>query len=143
MYSEKWDKRYLKMAREAARWSKDPRKKCGAVVVHNGKIHGIGYNGFPRGVEDKKSRLNDKPLKLKIVVHAEVNAIVSAECKGDSIYVWPQLPCGQCMGLIIQAGIRRVVTMPLDPDTDWDQDLVLEIAKEAGVEIVTYPTFIP
>ena len=142
MSQEKWDKRYLKIAREAARWSKDPNKQCGAVVVQDRKIHGVGYNGFPRGVEDKKSRLNDKPLKLKIVVHAEVNAIVAAECKGDTIYVWPQLPCGQCMGLIIQSGIKRVVTMPLDPDTDWDQDLVLEIAKEAGVEIVTYPTFL-
>lgn len=143
MRNGKWDKRYLRIAREAARWSKDPNKKCGAVVIKDGKVQGVGYNGFPVNVKDTKRRLHDKDLKLKIVVHAEVNAIVAAECKGDSIYVWPQLPCGQCLGLIIQVGIKRVVTMPLDPETDWDQDLVLEIAKEAGIKIVTYSSINP
>jgi dCMP deaminase len=138
MYSPKWDKRYLKLARVVAEWSKDPRKRCGAVIVENGKIKGVGYNGFPRGVKDTKARLSDKPLKLKIIIHAEVNAIVASEGKGDCIYVWPQLPCGQCMGLVIQTGIKRIVTSPLSPDTRWDQDLVVEVAKEAGVEIVTY-----
>jgi deoxycytidylate deaminase len=42
------------------------------------------------------------------------------------------------MGHIIQAGIKRVVTKPLSPETKWDQDLVTEVAKESGVEIVTY-----
>lgn len=138
MYNTKWDKRYLKLAKTVATWSKDPRKQCGAVIVDNGKIKGIGYNGFPRGVEDTKARLSDKILKLKIIVHAEVNAIIASEGKGDSIYVWPQLPCGQCIGLIIQAGLSRVVTLPLSPDTRWDQDLVAEVAKEAGIEVVTY-----
>ena len=138
MYSTKWDKRYLKLAKTVADWSKDPRKKCGAVILDDGKIKGVGYNGFPRGVEDTKARLSDKILKLKIIVHAEVNAIIASEGKGDCIYVYPQLPCGQCMGLIIQARIRRVVTLPLSPDTLWDQDLVVEMAKEAGIEIVTY-----
>lgn len=138
MYSEKWDKRYLKLAKTVSDWSKDPRKKCGAVIVDDGKIKGVGYNGFPRGVKDSNIRLLDKPLKLKIIVHAEVNAIVASEGKGDCVYVYPQLPCGQCMGLIIQAGIKRVVTLPLSPDTLWDQDLVVEMAKEAGIEVVTY-----
>jgi dCMP deaminase len=138
MYNVKWDKRYLRLAKTVAEWSKDPRKRCGAIIVENEKIKGIGYNGFPRGVKDTRARLSDKALKLKIIVHAEVNAIVASDGKGDSIYVWPQLPCGQCIGLIIQAGIKRVITRPLSPDTRWDQDLVVEVAKEAGIEIITY-----
>lgn len=138
MNYEKWDKRYLELAKMVATWSKDPRKQCGAVIVEEGRVIGVGYNGFPKGVKDTKARLSDQVLKLKIIVHAEVNAIVAAGAKGDCIYVWPQLPCGQCMGLIIQAGLRRVVTRPLSPDTRWDQDLVIEEAREVGVKIVTY-----
>lgn len=138
MNSEKWDRRYLKLAEMVAGWSKDPRKKCGAVIVQDRKVIGLGYNGFPKNVKDTKARLSDQVLKLKIIVHAEVNAIIAAEGKGNRIYVWPQLPCGQCMGHIIQAGIQTVVTRPLSPDTKWDQDLVVEVAKEAGIDIITY-----
>lgn len=135
---KKWDRRYLRVAKMVSSWSKDPRKKCGAVIVNDRQIQGVGYNGFPKGVKDSLDRLSDKALKLKIVVHAEVNAIVASECKGDTIYVWPQLPCGQCMGLIIQAGITKVVTSSAVVDTNWDQDLVRAVAQEAGVEIVSY-----
>lgn len=130
-----WDPRYLRLAREVASWSKDPNKKCGAVVIKNQKVQGIGFNGFPRGVNDSAERLNSKSTKLKIIVHAEVNAIVASECKGDTIYVWPQLPCSQCMGLIIQAGIKRVVSHDASSATSWDQEIVYQIAQEAKVKV--------
>lgn len=131
----KWDKRYLILAKHVASWSKDPRKKCGAVVVGDRQVLGIGYNGFPKGIQDTDKRLLDKSLKLQIVVHAEVNAILAANNAGDTMYVYPQLPCGQCMGLIIQAGIKRVVTGPLNTESNWNQGLVLEVAEEGGIDV--------
>ena len=135
MTSKRWDQRYLSLAAQVSTWSKDPRKQVGAVVVENYYVRGIGFNGFPRGIKDSQKRLGDKNLKNKIVVHAEVNALVASEGKGDTIYVWPCLPCTQCLGLIIQSGIKRVVTGPIDDNSDWDQDLVIELAEEAGLDV--------
>jgi dCMP deaminase len=133
--TEKWDRRYLELARFISTWSKDPNKKVGAVITAEHKIKGVGYNGFPRGIEDSAFRLHDKELKNLIVVHAEINAIHSADGKGDTIYVYPCLPCTQCLGSIIQYGITRVVTLEPDLSSSWNCALVEELAREAGITI--------
>ncbi|HJU15367.1 MAG TPA: deaminase [Stellaceae bacterium] len=49
----KWDRRYMALARQVSCWSKDPSTKVGAVIVDNqGRVVALGYNGFPRKVED-------------------------------------------------------------------------------------------
>jgi dCMP deaminase len=134
----RWDKRHLDLARHIAQWSKDPRKKVGAVVTKDNYVTGIGYNGFPRGIADSKARLADPEIKKQLVIHAEVNALAAAQGQGDCIYVWPCLPCTQCLGLIIQHKVRRVVTLEssLTRKTKWNPDLVLSLAEEAKIEVV-------
>lgn len=136
--SERWHLRYLEMAKLVSTWSKDPRKQVGAVVTDHQYIRGVGFNGFPRGVEDELWRLEDRETKLQLVVHAEVNAILAARGVGDTIYVWPQLPCSQCAGLIIQAGIKTVVTAIESQyqESSWNKDLVQSILSQAGVSVV-------
>lgn len=136
--SERWHLRYLEMAKLVSAWSKDPRKQVGAVVTDHQYIRGVGFNGFPRGVEDELWRLEDRETKLQLVVHAEVNAILAARGVGDTIYVWPQLPCSQCAGLIIQAGIKTVVTAIESQyqESSWNKDLVQSILSQAGVSVV-------
>ena len=47
----KWDKRYLALAKEVASWSKDPSTQVGAITVGNKKeVLSQGFNGFPRGI---------------------------------------------------------------------------------------------
>lgn len=134
----KWHRRYLLLAKFVSEWSKDPRKKVGAVITEGGKIRGIGYNGFPKGIADTEHRLADREIKNLIMIHAEVNALHSSDGKGDTIYVYPCLPCSQCLGNIIQSGcIKTVVTLPLDLESSWNQGLVVELAKEAGINIIT------
>ena len=133
----KWHKRYLTLAKLVSTWSKDPRKKVGAVITEDRRIRGVGYNGFPRGIADTHARLSDKDIKNMIMVHAEVNAMHSSDGRGDTIYVYPCLPCAQCLGNIVQSGtIKTVVTLPLDLESSWNQALVVELAKEAGIEII-------
>ena len=138
MSQKKWDKRYLDLAAYIGTWSKDPRKKVGAVVTHSNYVSGVGYNGFPRGIADTKARLSDPSLKRQLVVHGEVNALVAAQGLGDCIYVSPCLPCSSCMGLIIQHGIKRIVSFQksLERETKWSPELVLSMADEVGIEIV-------
>lgn len=133
-----WDKRYIEMAQLVASWSKDPRKQVGAVITKENYIMGIGFNGFPRGIEDTRERLEHKELKLKLILHAEVNAIMNARGQGDTIYVFPCLPCMPCFMQLVQTGIRRVVTsqLSLGRKTNWDDALVKQIASEIGVEIL-------
>ena len=71
-----WDKRYMQLAEFVSSWSKDPKAHVGAVVTtaNDGAI-ALGYNGFPRGVEDRASRLKNQELKLEMIVHAEQNAL--------------------------------------------------------------------
>lgn len=105
---DKWDLRFLKIAREVSGWSKDPNRKVGAVVVKNRRILSTGYNGYPIGYPDTNLNRKDKNL---YTVHAEANAIASAKSslKGSTIYVAGLHPCAQCAALIVQSGVKRVI----------------------------------
>lgn len=136
-----WDDRFLVLADHIASWSKDPSTKVGAVIVRpNRTIASVGYNGFPRGVDDTPDRLNDRPIKYAMTVHAEANAILSADSSvsGCTLYVTPLHPCSNCAALIIQSGITKVVArMPHDP-AHWVDSF--EKAKimfdEAGIGVI-------
>jgi dCMP deaminase len=136
-----WDKRFLDLADHIAAWSKDPSTKVGAVIVRpNRTIASVGYNGFPRGVKDDAERLSDRPVKYAMTVHAEANAILSADGKVDgcTIYVSPLHPCSNCAALIIQSGIKRVVARMGTAPSQWLDSF--EKAKimfdEAGVDVI-------
>lgn len=136
-----WDDRFLALADHIASWSKDPSTKVGAVIVRpNRTIASVGYNGFPRGVNDDPERLNDRPTKYSMTVHAEANAILSADGRidGCTLYVTPLHPCSNCASLIIQSGISKVVAgMPTDPAHWADSFAKAKIMfDEAGVEVI-------
>jgi dCMP deaminase len=117
-----WDHRYMDVAEQVASWSKDPSTKVGAVIVDlSGKIVATGYNGFPRGVEDKPERYADQATKYGFVVHAELNAILNAtQCLNDTILYVTLSPCRECAKAIIQAGIKMVIYKKLRRDAFTD-----------------------
>jgi dCMP deaminase len=78
----KWDVRFLRLAHEVAKWSKDPSTKVGCILVKDKKVISMGYNGFPAGISDDLSRLEDRSIKYEITVHAEVNAVTNAALHG-------------------------------------------------------------
>ena len=150
--SEKWDRRFLELARHISSWSKDPSTKVGAVIVDPLKmVVGMGYNGFARGVDDREERYDDRETKYKFVVHAELNAILNAgaSAKGSTIYVWPAFGapplCSNCAKAVIQAGIVRAVGYLPEPGNPaaerWAEELAVayQMCTEAGVEITMLP----
>ncbi len=141
--NEKWINSFLLLAQHVAGWSKDPSTKVGAIVVDDEyRILSVGYNGFPRKVEDSEERLCNRETKLKLVVHAEANAIAAAARTGTSLggatlVVSSLYPCCACAGLIAQAGIIRVITPKID-NNRWKEsnEAARLIFNEAGVEVV-------
>jgi len=145
MIDDKWDERFMRLAREISTWSKDPSSKIGAVIVNDERrILATGYNGFPRGIDDSEARLNDREQKYTRIVHGEMNALMNALYSGVSvkdatIYVWGLPICAECTKNVIQSGIKRVViTNPEYSPEKWqDQwnDKSKPMYVEAGVQI--------
>ena len=138
--SNKWDKRFLEMAKLVASWSKDPSTQVGAVAVRNRTVIAQGYNGLPRGMRDTDDRLTVRPLKIKMIVHAEMNAIYNAaengvSLKGSTIYTVGLPVCHDCAKGLIQVGIKRVVTPEIETPERWLKSLSLteEMFKEADI----------
>lgn len=138
----KWDKRYLKLAQEVSTWSKDPSRKIGAVAVgHKGQVLSQGFNGFPRGINDSKDRLEDRETKYKFVVHAEMNVIYNAcyngvSLDGATLYVTGLPVCSNCSLGVVQVGIRRVVMPEQEIPESWNDSWKLSrrVFYEAGVK---------
>lgn len=140
----KWDFHFIELAKHIANWSKDPSTKVGAVIADSRHvIRGIGYNGFPRGVKDSPERYNNRELKYKYVVHAELNAILNANgsVDGCTIYVYPTIMepnvCPECCKSIIQSGIVEVVGLQGTTLSRW-QDMAHiseSMLREAGVRV--------
>jgi dCMP deaminase len=135
----KWDERFMELARLVASWSKDPSTKVGAVIVRpNRTVAAMGYNGFPRGVEDSEDRYLNKPLKYQLVVHAEANAIVSASEPLAGYVMYATLfPCCDCAKLIIQSGIRSLVVPQQEIPEQWAESMKhsTQMFFESGVVI--------
>lgn len=148
---EKWDRRFLELAKQISTWSKDPSTKVGAVLVKDRKVVGMGYNGFPKGIEDTDERLNNRELKYKMVVHAEVNAILQAgeRADGATLYVYPAFAfppiCNDCCKLAINAGVAGIVGyIPEEGDPRverWKDSIKVseEMWTETGKFIRRYP----
>lgn len=141
MFSDKWNTRFLSLAKQVSGWSHDPSTKVGAVIVRPDKtIVSLGYNGFPRGITDSADRYANRELKYALVVHAEANCILNAHsCNlyGCAIYVYPLFTCAECAKLIAQSGIKLVVS-PAPSLERWKTayETAQLIYSEAGIVTV-------
>jgi len=136
---DKWDRRFFNLATTAKLWSKDPNCKVGAVIVHPDiRQFSMGYNGLPAGIEDKPEILEDKELKNKLTVHAEVNAILNARCKveGWTMYC-TKAPCIDCATTLIQAGIAQLNCPEPNKSSSWyDENIIaMDLLKQAQIDV--------
>lgn len=139
--NDNWDMRWMGLAHHIAGWSKDLSRKLGAVIVDDRQVLvSIGWNGFPRGLNDDVASRHARPAKYIWTEHAERNAIANAAAKGIStlggtMYIsW--YPCADCARMIIQSGISRLVCI----EPAWDDptyvehfSMVREMFEEIGL----------
>ena len=146
---DKWDIRFMKMARLIASWTScyAPGRAIGAVIVKDKRLMTTGSNGAPAGMKTCVEKGECLRRKLGIpsgtraevcyACHAEQNAILQAAKLGISIdgatlYCTHQ-PCSMCSKMIINAGIKRVIYEQGYPDA-----FSLEFFKETGVQLEKY-----
>ena len=105
-----WDQYFMSLAYLVSMRSPDAQTQHGCVLVdHKNKIIATGYNGFLPDAEDA-CMPNLRPHKYQHIIHAEVNAILSAaqnleDCK---IYI-TGLPCNECLKMIAKSGIKEII----------------------------------
>lgn len=139
---DKWDRRYLDLAKFISGWSKDPSTKVGAVLVDNKKrVISHGFNGLPQNIEDSEYYLNNRDLKYKTIIHAETNAIWSAnrDIENCIIYTYPFMPCSNCASVLIQYGIIRIVA-PINKEERWADNFVItkNLLNESNILLDLY-----
>lgn len=149
--SERWDNHFIDLCIAIAKMSKDSSTRVGAVIVGpDREIRSTGFNGFPRGITDWPSRLQDREQKIALILHAETNALLNAARVGVSVKnctlyiaavdltgaVWGGNPCESCTLQCIQAGIVEFVSRPYkDPPGQWAASIARGAAliREAGL----------
>jgi len=128
----KYDKAYLRIAKEWGQLSFCERKQVGAIIVKDRMIISDGFNGTPTGFENFCE--DEKGYTKWYVLHAEANAISKVasstqSCKGATLYITLS-PCKECSKLIHQSGIIRVVYSKAYKD-----DSGLRFLEKAGIEV--------
>ena len=144
------DEMYLDVAESMLSRSTCLRRAYGAAIVKNDEIISTGYNGSPRG----RVNCSDRGLciremlkvpageryELCLSTHGEANAIISAsrdKMIGASLYLVGHdvktgkrlsvsEPCAMCKRLIINAGIKEVVS--------WNGDSIQRVNVEDWVK---------
>ena len=138
-----WDQYFLRIAGEVASRSVCLRHQIGAVIVRNKRILTAGYNGPPTGLKhcevrggclrDRRKIPSGTRLDEDYALHAEANALLQAALHGVSTdgatMYCTHGPCSLCAKLMINAGIKRVVSAKPYPN-----DFAAELLCEAGVE---------
>lgn len=132
----RYDKAYLKIAKEWGSLSYCERKKVGAIIVKDRMIISDGYNGTPSGFDNCCE--DENGLTRWDVLHAEANAILKVagstqSCQSATLYITLS-PCKDCSKLIHQSGIKRVVYQK-----GYRDDSGLQFLIKAGVEVVHIP----
>lgn len=133
------------------------RAQVGTVLSREGRILASGYNGAPAGMEHCNHSCTCLPIHVNRsdggepwihvncasqepctkAIHAEANGIIHAAKYGVGI-LGAELhttmsPCLNCAGMIINAGIKRVVYLE-----SYRDESGLALMGAAGLDVVRY-----
>lgn len=143
----RWAEHFIKHAELASTKSKDRSTKVGAIIVGpDNEVRSMGFNGFPRAVNDDVDSRHERPDKYLYTEHAERNAILNAVRAGIStkgcrlVLNCAPTPCADCARAIIQAGIIEVIGTDIPfagKGEQWEAHMKASsiMLEEAGVKV--------
>jgi dCMP deaminase len=122
-----WDEYFYNMCKVVASKSPCLSRKIGAILVRDKSIVSTGYNGPPRGIphcevicpRQAKGYESGTHLEECPAQHAEENAVTNAARNGVStlgctLYLNTIIPCKNCFGTLINAGIKEIVVKKVE-----------------------------
>lgn len=138
-----WDEYFLEVAHLVARRATCLRRSVGAVLVKDKKILATGYNGAPTGLghcldigclREKLKIPSGERHELCRGLHAEQNVIIQAasygvSTKASTLYITNQ-PCIICAKMLINAGVKEIIT-----SGDYPDKLARQFLKEAKIKV--------
>jgi len=108
----RYDDMYMDIAKRVSEMSYDTDTKVGAIIVKDGNIISMGWNGTPPGFPNE-CKHPSTGATLPYVIHAEANAITKLARTGgngsDAVLYTTLAPCMECTKLILQSGISEVI----------------------------------
>lgn len=138
-----WDRYFLEIAQLLTKRSTCLRRQVGALIVKDKRILATGYNGAPTGIEhcatagclrEKLRVLPGERHELCRGLHAEQNALLQAARYGlivaDATLYSTNQPCIICTKMLINAGVKEIVTLAGYPDR-----MAREFLKKAKIKI--------
>jgi len=142
-----WDEYFMNITREVSERSTCLRRKVGAILVRDKRILTTGYNGAPRNfkhcaevgcLRDAKKVPTGERHELCRGLHAEMNALLQAaiygvRIEGATLYS-TTCPCSLCAKMLINAGIREIVTCE-----DYKDKLAKAMLAEALIKVRRLP----
>tara|TARA_B100000287_G_C20464774_1_gene714801 strand:- start:428 stop:856 length:429 start_codon:yes stop_codon:yes gene_type:complete len=124
--------------------SHDSQTKVGCVIVNeDNNVVSMGYNGFPKGVNDAQLP-TIRPEKYPFMVHAEENAVsnIVGQSYGILKVYLTHFPCHRCSKLLWQNGVKKwyIEAGNLVNSTSDDDLKVYKLLRDNGLEITEIET---
>ena len=142
-----WDEYFLKIADDVATRSTCLRRHVGAILVREKRILTTGYNGAPRGLphcsdvgclRERERVPSGERHELCRGLHAEMNALLQAASYGiniqGSVLYATTHPCTLCVKMLVNCGVRRIVSRE-----DYPDELAKKMLEQAGVRVEIVP----
>lgn len=135
-----WTDYFLGIAKVISQRSHDVHTQHGCVITdRDNRILGVGYNGFPRGMEDS-SLPTTRPEKYHWMIHAERNALSNCVIRPDNgiAYVTGQ-SCNDCIMALWQEGVTKVIMADHHGTILFDEDAKKRFdtfVSQTGIEII-------
>lgn len=134
----------MEIAKAISKRSPSLSRQVGSVLTEDGYIVGVGYNGPPSGmkhdevdIRKEKGFASGEGLDYSRDLHAEQNAMQQSGIRtgrGRNLELFTTTsPCIHCMRLCIQIGIKKIYYIE-----KYNHPLALEMADEAGIELIQY-----
>jgi len=137
-----WDRHFMDAATLAGEMCTCASgRKVGAAIVQDKRVVSTGFNGVPAGyphplvcVRREQNIPSGEGLHKCACQHAEANAVTNAarigiSLNGATCYSTVE-PCGPCMGVLANAGIKEIVF-----EHNYPHKISSDIAKHAGIPV--------
>ncbi|MBR9677171.1 dCMP deaminase family protein [Candidatus Woesearchaeota archaeon] len=143
MIRPSWDEYFMEITKVVATRSTCLRRQVGATFVKDKNILATGYNGAPSGVEDcleigscyrhEQNIPSGQQHERCRGSHAEMNGIAQSAKHGisigDSVVYTTDSPCNICARLLINAGVKQIVS-----NSQYSDPMTEDLLKQAGIE---------